>query len=438
MESILEKDYPQSDLLLSKDKEVSSSQSFNSTVLRGMFGTALQKLSAALASIFIPPETQTKSMENNKKSFTVPDISVDININTPIFEAVQGKAKLTIPEDVVDCDEPISLPFEDCIFVPPVDHNPDKSMHCSKRYNTARPGRIHNNVAQDKSFANMDKNNCNLTKKVSNWTPLHLYNKTKACNKNRKVKNRQTLQTNITEDLWQIADDYESGSDCENYSTPSLGCSVSFSSSSVRSSIDLSESSFPSISSSFPMAPIYTDLPRRSSQSCNSEDSFVMVFDMTTPLSRIDICSASAINPPVLANRQRCRQISECSDDGIVFCYEDEENDIVPQTEFDFDDEDDSEEDETDSSCAEDSEGTVSHQPDSGFEEKKVQFNLKPEVHVMRTWDFAYRQARKGEWEIAARDRERFKNRIHETGKVLSTVFDKNLRDKVYKERFSG
>lgn len=68
----------------------------------------------------------------------------------------------------------------------------------------------------------------------------------------------------------------------------------------------------------------------------------------------------------------------------------------------------------------------------------QVQFNLKPEVHVMRTWDFAYRQARKGEWEIAARDRERFKNRIHETGKVLSTVFDKNLRDKVYKERFSG
>lgn len=55
----------------------------------------------------------------------------------------------------------------------------------------------------------------------------------------------------------------------------------------------------------------------------------------------------------------------------------------------------------------------------------------------MRTWDFAYRQARKGEWEMAARDRERFKKRIHETEDVLSIVFDKNVRDRVYQERFN-
>ncbi|EAA09674.4 AGAP004848-PA [Anopheles gambiae str. PEST] len=74
----------------------------------------------------------------------------------------------------------------------------------------------------------------------------------------------------------------------------------------------------------------------------------------------------------------------------------------------------------------------------SGFEEKKVRFNSKPVVHVMRAWDFAYRQARKGEWEMAARDRERFRKRIAELEPLLGPALQPALRDKVYSERFSG
>ncbi|XP_062541547.1 uncharacterized protein LOC134209566 [Armigeres subalbatus] len=148
--------------------------------------------------------------------------------------------------------------------------------------------------------------------------------------------------------------------------------------------------------------------------------------------------SALSVERNLQKLESRCRQISECSDDSIVFCYESDGEDSAHQPDHAYDDEDYSEEEGTDEedSCDEDSEDTLSHQPDSGFEEKKVQFNLKPVVHVMRTWDFAYRQARKGEWEMAARDRERFKKRIKETEIILCPVFDQNLRDKVYRERF--
>ncbi|XP_053666060.1 uncharacterized protein LOC128715202 [Anopheles marshallii] len=74
----------------------------------------------------------------------------------------------------------------------------------------------------------------------------------------------------------------------------------------------------------------------------------------------------------------------------------------------------------------------------SGFEEKKVRFNLKPVVHVMRAWDFAYRQARKGDWEMAARDSERFRKRITDLEPVLGPALQPALRDKIYAERFSG
>lgn len=72
----------------------------------------------------------------------------------------------------------------------------------------------------------------------------------------------------------------------------------------------------------------------------------------------------------------------------------------------------------------------------SGFEERKVRFNMKPAVHVMRTWDYAYRQARKGEWEMAARDRERFRKRIADLEPVLGPALQSALRDKIYTERF--
>uniref|UniRef100_A0A182WMK0 PP1c_bdg domain-containing protein n=1 Tax=Anopheles minimus TaxID=112268 RepID=A0A182WMK0_9DIPT len=74
----------------------------------------------------------------------------------------------------------------------------------------------------------------------------------------------------------------------------------------------------------------------------------------------------------------------------------------------------------------------------SGFDEKKVRFNSKPVVHIMRVWNFAYRQARKGDWETTARDNERFQKRIAELEPVLTPALQPALRDKIYAERFSG
>lgn len=42
----------------------------------------------------------------------------------------------------------------------------------------------------------------------------------------------------------------------------------------------------------------------------------------------------------------------------------------------------------------------------------KVSFNLKPKIHYLYAWDFAYRQARKSNWMQLSADRERFKQKI--------------------------
>jgi len=56
---------------------------------------------------------------------------------------------------------------------------------------------------------------------------------------------------------------------------------------------------------------------------------------------------------------------------------------------------------------------------------KKVCFKPDYElavVHPMIVWNFAYRQARKGTWEVDALDRLRFQKRIEEVDKILSPV----------------
>ncbi|XP_075168276.1 protein phosphatase 1 regulatory subunit 15 [Haematobia irritans] len=68
---------------------------------------------------------------------------------------------------------------------------------------------------------------------------------------------------------------------------------------------------------------------------------------------------------------------------------------------------------------------------------KKVRFNAKPEVHVMHTWNYAYRAARKGHWEMYARDRERFKMRIYRVSHILNPILEPEHRQKVYENRFA-
>lgn len=68
----------------------------------------------------------------------------------------------------------------------------------------------------------------------------------------------------------------------------------------------------------------------------------------------------------------------------------------------------------------------------------QVRFNLKPVVHVLRTWSFAYHQARKGEWEQNGRDRVRFHDRIKRLEPTLLPILDSQHRQKIYCDRFLG
>ncbi|XP_023955309.2 uncharacterized protein LOC112058624 [Bicyclus anynana] len=68
---------------------------------------------------------------------------------------------------------------------------------------------------------------------------------------------------------------------------------------------------------------------------------------------------------------------------------------------------------------------------------KKVTFSSQPpKVHVMRVWAFAARQARAGEWERHALDRERFKRRIADVEMAISWVFKRQHRTRIVFQRF--
>ncbi|KAH8261660.1 hypothetical protein KR044_013013 [Drosophila immigrans] len=143
---------------------------------------------------------------------------------------------------------------------------------------------------------------------------------------------------------------------------------------------------------------------------------------------------ASMETTPAKASNKLARQrsISECSDDSFI-CFEDDSNLADDCTAFD-DQADFNSTDNTD--CKFDSQDQ-NQDPDADQElSKKVRFNLKPKVHVMHTWDFAYRAARKGAWQEIARDRDRFQQRIKRVAPTIDIVLSSNHREKVYRDRF--
>ncbi|XP_018303567.1 uncharacterized protein PPP1R15 isoform X2 [Mycetomoellerius zeteki] len=68
---------------------------------------------------------------------------------------------------------------------------------------------------------------------------------------------------------------------------------------------------------------------------------------------------------------------------------------------------------------------------------KKVSFDPTPVVHVMVTWNYAYRAARRGPWEELARDNERFRGRIKSIAIVLDPILKSKHRSRVWQERFA-
>jgi hypothetical protein len=68
---------------------------------------------------------------------------------------------------------------------------------------------------------------------------------------------------------------------------------------------------------------------------------------------------------------------------------------------------------------------------------KKVKFDLNIKIHVLRVWNFAYSESRKGDtWQQFARDRERFKMRIMRQEKDLNVVLAQEHRERIFTQRF--
>ena len=75
--------------------------------------------------------------------------------------------------------------------------------------------------------------------------------------------------------------------------------------------------------------------------------------------------------------------------------------------------------------------GNVEQEKVSHATSRKVHFRTDVDlaiIHYMKQWDFAYREARKGPWELAAADRCRFGRRIKELDQVISPCLQRKLQ----------
>ncbi|XP_065367820.1 uncharacterized protein PPP1R15 [Calliphora vicina] len=139
---------------------------------------------------------------------------------------------------------------------------------------------------------------------------------------------------------------------------------------------------------------------------------------------------------------------NEHDDDSFIeFAYRDDsDNDDDNDDDDDDDDEEDYEDDYYDEDLDDDNdvvdfsyECPIEPAPKLNCDKKKkVRFNTKPTVHVMHTWTYAYRAARKGEWEMYARDRERFKLRIQRAALTINPILQREHRQKIYEKRFAN
>ena len=70
---------------------------------------------------------------------------------------------------------------------------------------------------------------------------------------------------------------------------------------------------------------------------------------------------------------------------------------------------------------------------------RRVEFNCdKNKIYYIIAWSFAYKQARKSNYEQLALDRYRFQDRVNKTGKTLNKILEPNYRNKIFEERFAN
>ncbi|XP_043284929.1 uncharacterized protein PPP1R15 [Venturia canescens] len=123
----------------------------------------------------------------------------------------------------------------------------------------------------------------------------------------------------------------------------------------------------------------------------------------------------------------RPRLVSESSvDSEDSYCIVFENGSESEYTDYDDDEVSDTESDAT----------TDDDIGDDGKQTLRVRFNLEPQVHTMIKWNYAYRAARRGPWEEMARDRERFRGRIHRTERILSPILSVQHRNQIWQKRF--
>ena len=72
---------------------------------------------------------------------------------------------------------------------------------------------------------------------------------------------------------------------------------------------------------------------------------------------------------------------------------------------------------------------------------KRVHFPIKMNeletIHHMHVWNYAYRIARKGNWELFAVDRARFQKRIQTVGTNINYSLTSEHRNRVYFQLYS-
>ncbi|XP_046979139.1 uncharacterized protein LOC124544594 isoform X1 [Schistocerca americana] len=188
--------------------------------------------------------------------------------------------------------------------------------------------------------------------------------------------------------------------------------------------------------------------------SIDSEDSFVIMFDAggddsceETSSETASVCSdsdsseseddeVSSINSQCLTSEEHIDR----NDDDDDYCYDDDDDD--DDDEIDFNDDAEIE----GLICVSKTELKEANErwksayediPSAEKESDKVQFAKTPElktVHKIIAWDFAYRAARVGPWELIARDRIRFHRRIEHMSRILSPVLQNQHRRNIWEK----
>ncbi|XP_031628798.1 uncharacterized protein LOC116344415 [Contarinia nasturtii] len=176
--------------------------------------------------------------------------------------------------------------------------------------------------------------------------------------------------------------------------------------------------------------------PVQCTSGTKSDDDDFIIFEDDSP-KEVRIGRFIKVKPNIVKNRYN-RKLFETKDDFISF-----EDDI--ETCFKrYVSSDDESDDKSVIETAKNSEIVTkvdkkddkTTRPDSGFIEKKVTFNLRPTVHEMRVWQFAYSEARKSIWEQVGRDRVRFQARINKLSNKLTPILNAAFRQKIYEQRF--